>query len=311
MKSNEYKLETINGAKIHVYEWLPDDSIEIKGVLQIAHGMAEHAGRYFSFARFLTNNGYAVYANDHKGHGKTAGQIDKLGFWGKKDGWDKLVADFKSLSSYIVEKHPEKAFFVFGHSMGSFLVRSYLLNPLSTLNGAILSGTAGNPGVSGKIGMLLLRFLLLFYPPNRASKLIGRLSFSLYNKKFKPNRTQFDWLSRDIEQVDLYVKDPFCGFLFSLQSFYDMLKALFIVNRQSTINLVAKDLPLLFFAGDKDPVGNNAKGVKEVYRKFIKAGAQNSKLKLFKEGRHEMLNELNKKEVYQLVLEWLNNINHH
>jgi len=306
LKSNEYKLNTAEDKEIQVYEWLPDEGTEINGLLQISHGMAEHAKRYRYFAGFLTQNGYAVYANDHRGHGKTAGKIENLGFSSEKNGWGVIVDDLKALSLHIKDKHPKKPFFILGHSMGSFLLRQYILNPPFKLNGIILSGTAGNPGALGKIGVFMTKFLMLFNSKRSPSKLMDTLSFGAYNKKFKPNRTTFDWLSRDNEQVDKYIDDPYCGTIFSLQFFNDMLKGLLFVSQQSTIDKTAEDLPILIFSGDKDPVGENGKGVNEVYNKFKKAGVKNITLKLFTGGRHEMLNEINNDEVYMLILDWLN-----
>lgn len=306
MKSNEYKLSTTEDFEIQVYEWLPDDTSSIKGLVQIAHGLAEHGKRYADFANFLTRNNYAVYANDHRGHGKTAGKIESLGFFAHENGWDKVIDDMKVLSRHIVEKHPEKPFFVLGHSMGSFLTRKYILEPPFKLNGAILSGTGGNPGFLGSVGIFLTRVIMLFYPKNSQSKLMDKLSFGAFNNNFKPNRTEFDWLSRDNEQVDKYIEDPYCGNISSLKLFNDMLNGLLYVSKQSNIDKTAEDLPVYIFSGAKDPVGNNGKGVTEVYDKYKKAGIKNIKLKLYSEGRHEMLNEINRDEVYKNILDWLN-----
>jgi alpha-beta hydrolase superfamily lysophospholipase len=310
MRSNEYKLTITEDFEIQIYEWLPDEAAKIKGVLQISHGMAEHAKRYKDFATFLTQNNYAVYANDHRGHGKTAGKVENVGFFAERNGWEKVVDDLKALSKHIKEKHPEAPFFVFGHSMGSFLMRDYVQNPPFKINGAIFSGTAGNPGIVGKVGVFITKLLLLFNSPQKPSKLMNTLSFGAYNNKFKPNRTSFDWLSRDNEQVDKYINDDYCGTNFSIKFYNDLLKGLLTINKQSTMNLVAEDLPILLFSGDMDPVGDFGKGVKEVYNKYKKAGVKNVTIKLFDQGRHEMLNEINKEEVYILILDWLNKNNY-
>ena len=306
MKSNEFKLETNDGTKIHVYEWLPDDSGEIIGLVQLAHGMAEHAGRFEDFARFLTLNNYAVYANDHRGHGKTAGSLDNVGFLAPKNGWDKVVSDFRQLSLYIKEKNKDKPLYVFGHSGGSFIVRKFILDAGPRLKGVIISGTGGDPGILGVVGVLITRVMMIFYPAKSPSPLMDRMTFGSFNKPFKPNRTKFDWLSHDNEQVDKYVADQYCGAVFSIGYFNDLAKAVLFVNKQKNINETPHELPVLIFSGEKDPVGNNGKGVTEVYKKFKKAGVKNLTLKLFDNGRHEMLNETNKKEVYQFILDWIN-----
>jgi alpha-beta hydrolase superfamily lysophospholipase len=305
MKSKEFKLKATDGAEIHVYEWLPDDSGKIIGLVQIAHGMAEHAGRYEDFARFLTLNGYAVYANDHRGHGKTAGSLDNVGFLAPKNGWDKVVSDFRQLSLYIKEKNKDKLYYVFGHSGGSFIVRKFILETDPRLQGAIISGTAGNPGILGLFGVFMTRIMMFFYPSKSPSPFMDKLTFGAFNKPFKPNRTKFDWLSHDYEQVDKYVADPYCGSVFSIGYFNDLARAVLFVSKQKNINNTPIDLPVLIFSGEKDPVGNNGKGVTEVYNKFKKAGIKNLTLKLFTGGRHEMLNESNKNEVYQFILDWL------
>jgi alpha-beta hydrolase superfamily lysophospholipase len=305
MKSNEFKLETTDGDQIHVYEWLPDDSGEIKGLVQLAHGMAEHAGRFEDFAGFLTLNNYAVYANDHRGHGKTAGSLDNVGFLAPKNGWDKVVSDFRLLSLYIKEKNKDKGLFIFGHSGGSFIVRKFILDPGTKLQGVIISGTGGDPGILGVLGVFMTRVMMIFYPANSPSPFMDKMTFGSFNKPFKPNRTKFDWLSHDNEQVDKYVTDPYCGGVFSIGYFNDLAKAVLYVNKQKNIDKTPQDLPVLIFSGEKDPVGNSGIGVIEVYNKFKKAGVKNLTLKIFKNGRHEMLNETNKNEVYQFILDWI------
>jgi len=305
MKSNQYKIKADDGTGIHVYEWLPDKHSTIRGVVQIVHGMAEHAGRYEDFAGFLTSNDFAVYANDHRGHGKTAGNIENVGFVSPKNGWEKMVSDLKLVSRHIKEKNNEKPLYVLGHSMGSYLTRNFMLDPGTEIRGVIISGTGDNPGFLGHIGIFLTQIMLLFYPAKSPSPLMFDLSFGAFNKPFKPNRTKFDWLSRDNDQVDKYVNDPFCGGVSSIGFFRDFLKGVLFVTRQNTINNVPKELPVLCFSGDNDPAGNNGKGVTGVYQKFKKAGVKNITLKLYAGGRHEMLNETNKDEVYRFTLDWL------
>lgn len=305
MMAKEYKLKISDSHEMQVYEWFPDENIELLGVLQISHGMTEHGKRYQHFAKFLNNNGFAVYASDHRGHGKTAGSEEKLGHFSDNDGWNKVVNDLKQVSKHIKEKHPDLPFYILGHSMGSFLVRDYLIKPPFKLNGVILSGTAGDPGILGQIGLMLTKFTLLFKKKNKASKMMNQLSFGSYNKSFKPNRTKFDWLSRDNEQVDKYIEDPLCGFICSIKFFEDLLTGLLKVNQKETFNKIAEDLPIYLISGGKDPVGNNGRGVNQVYSNFKKAGVKNITMKLYSEGRHEMLNEINKEEVYSNILTWM------
>jgi alpha-beta hydrolase superfamily lysophospholipase len=307
MKSSGFNLHAADGSEFHVYEWLPDSG-EIAGILQIAHGMAEHGKRYEPFAEFLTQNNFAVYANDHRGHGKTAGDITNVGFLGSDNGWDLLVSDCKLLGLHLQKTYTGIPHYVFGHSMGSLVVRNLIMDPGMNLNGAILSGTAFDPGILGFLGLLLTRVILSFNPGKSASPFMNRLVFGAFNKSFVPNRTKFDWLSRDNEQVDKYIKDPYCGGVFSIRFFNDFLTGLIYVSKQRNMDKMSPGLPVLIFSGDKDPAGHNGKGVTEVYNKFKKAGMANVTLKLFPDGRHEMLNEINRDEVYGFILDWLLNM---
>jgi len=205
----------------------------------------------------------------------------------------------------IKEDNPKIPVYIFGHSMGSFVVRNFIMNPKISVAGAILSGTGGNPGILGNIGLMLTKMIMIFKPAQSPSPLMDTLSFGKFNAAFKPNRTKFDWLSRDNIEVDKYIGDPFCGTIFSVGFFKDLLTGVRFVNNQKNMEQVPEDLPILMFSGAKDPVGNNGQGVTEVYNKLKKAGVKNMTMRLFEEGRHEMLNEINKMDVYQFILDWL------
>jgi alpha-beta hydrolase superfamily lysophospholipase len=306
MKSNQYKIPASDNTPVHVYEWFPNDGQSIRGIVQFVHGMAEHAGRYEEFASFLTNNGFLVLANDHRGHGKTAGTSDKLGVIPEGATWEDVYDDLKTVSIYARKKYPGKPFFILGHSMGSFLTRKLLTNKDYKPTGVILSGTAGNPGMLGFTGILITKIMMLYNSGNTRTKLMYKLTFETYNKVFKPNRTPYDWLTRDNAQVEKYLNDPYCGAVFSIGFFNWLLKTMMFINLRVNFETTPKDLPILLFSGTSDPVGNFGKGVNEVFKKFKKAGVKDISLKLYEGGRHEMLNEINYKEVYQLVLDWLN-----
>ncbi|MCF6241218.1 MAG: lysophospholipase [Bacteroidales bacterium] len=305
MNKSEYKLKASDETQIHVYECLPDNPADVKACLQIAHGMAEHAKRYDDFASFLNKHGFAVYANDHRGHGKTAGSIENLGYFADEKGFEKVVDDMRVLTDKIKSEFPDKPVFLLGHSMGSFLSRFYAIEDASKINGLILSGTAGDPGMLGQIGKLLSNLIAAVSGKKSQTPLMTSLSFGAYNKQFKPNRTDFDWLSRDNEQVDKYVNDPYCGTVFTAGFYKDMLGGLLYVNQNQAIKKMRKDLPVLLISGDKDPVSENGKGVKEVYEKMNKAGLNDVEMKLYPDARHEILNEINKDEVYNDVLNWI------
>jgi alpha-beta hydrolase superfamily lysophospholipase len=303
MKAKTFTLKGKDGAKVYVYAWLPDS--KPAAAVQISHGMAEHAARYERFAEALTQAGFAVYANDQRGHGKTAGSLEKVGWIAEKDGLDLVIDDLHRLSDAIRKEQPGVPLFLFGHSMGSFLSRDYISRWGKDLAGVVLSGTGGNPGLLGKIGYLVALVEKTLKGSKAKSPLLTSLSFGAYNKPFKPNRTEFDWLSRDNAEVDKYVADPYCGGVFSTGFWADFLKGLGALYRPDYLPKIPKNLPVYLFSGEKDPVGNNTKGVKEVYDSYKKAGLTDVTLKFYPDGRHEMLNEINRKEVFKDVIDWL------
>ena len=305
MKSDTFTFKTSDGIQIFTYRWMPDEASAVKGVVQIAHGMAEHAARYERFADALTKAGYAVYANDHRGHGKTAGSQDNLGYFADENGWEKVVEDMHTLTGIIKKENPNKPFFLFGHSMGSFLSRHYSMLYASELTGLILSGTGGDPGAIGKIGLFVAKMDAMFHGRKAKSEIMNKLSFGAFNSAFKPNRTDYDWLSRDNAEVDKYINDPLCGTVFTAGFFCDMLGGLDFINKKENIGKIPKNLPIYLFSGAKDPVGGNTKGVNQVYNSLKNAGIGDLTLKFYENGRHESLNEINRDEVSRDVIAWL------
>jgi len=305
MKSKIFPLAAADGTSIFIYQWLPDTKKKIKAAIQISHGMAEHAARYERFAAELVQAGYAVYANDHRGHGKTAGSLDTVGYFADEQGWEKVVEDQFTITRHIKKEHPGLPVFLLGHSMGSFISRNYVMNHGGELKGLILSGTAGDPGLLGKIGYLVAKREAKKVGRKTRSPFLDKLSFGKFNNAFKPNRTAFDWLSRDNAEVDKYVDDPWCGEVFTAGFFCDLLPALTYINRQENINRIPRDLPIYLFSGALDPVGGNTKGVLQVYKSFLKAGIRDVSYKFYPEARHETLNEINRDEVFRDVIAWL------
>jgi alpha-beta hydrolase superfamily lysophospholipase len=305
MKSESFTFKDKGGLEIFVYKWLPGEDVQVKGVVQIAHGMAETAARYEGLASVLTNNGFIVYANDHRGHGKTAGEISKLGDLGE-DGFNSMVENMKELNDMIKKENLALPVFLLGHSMGSFLTQRYICLYGSELKGAVLSGSCGKQGIIIDIGRLIAKREIKKVGRRSKSIKLNKLSFGSYNNYFKPTRTDFDWLSRDNKEVDKYMDDPFCGTVFTAGFFYDFLGGLKIIASQKEINNVPKELPIYIFSGDKDPVGKNGKGVLKLIKTYKEHGIADLTHKLYKDGRHEMLNEINKEEVTFDVLKWLN-----
>jgi alpha-beta hydrolase superfamily lysophospholipase len=303
MQASTFTLATSDGTRLHVHRWLPQGPA--KAVVQIAHGMAEHSGRYERFAQRLTDTGYAVYAHDHRGHGDTARTPDEEGYFADDHGFDTVVDDLHLVSERAREEQPGVPFFLFGHSMGSFLSRSYIARFGSELDGVILSGTAGDPGLLGKVGRGIATVEARLRGRHHRSALLDKLSFGQYNAAFKPNRTRFDWLSRDEAEVDKYVADPRCGNVFTSGFFIDLLGGLADVNSEATVARVPVNLPIHLMSGSVDPVGANGKGVQQVADQLVRRGVEDVTIRLWPDGRHEMLNETNRDEVMDELVAWL------
>ncbi|MBP7735347.1 MAG: lysophospholipase [Spirochaetes bacterium] len=306
MKSDTFTFKAADGTKIFAYRWMPDSKQDIKAALQIAHGMAEHGARYERFAGELVKAGYAVYANDHRGHGKTAGSLENVGFFADVDGWNKVVDDMHVLTTLIKKENPALPIFLLGHSMGSFLSRNYAMLHGNDIKGLILSGTAGDPGLLGKVGLLVAKIDAAWKGKKTKSPLLDKLSFGAYNNAFKPNRTKFDWLSRDNAEVDKYVADPYCGDVFTAGFFCDLVSGLAFISDDRNVAKIPRELPIYLFSGSMDPVGANTRGVLQVYNSLVKSGIGEVTYKFYEGARHETLNELNRDEVFSDVIAWLN-----
>lgn len=303
---SEYYFPSTDGStSIHVNQWVPEEG-KIKGIVQIAHGVAEYGKRYKDFATFLCENGFVVVANDHLGHGESLIYDSPMVYFGEKDGWWKVVDDVEELRRRTAETYPDIPYFLFGHSMGSFISRTHLIRHAGKLDGCILCGTGflGAPMIAG--GKFIANHEIKRLGKKGFSPIADKLAFGSYNKKFAPNRTPFDWISFSKENVDAYIADPLCGGDTTLGLFYDMLGGLSYINKQKNINTMDKAQPILFIAGDKDPVGEMGKGVKRAYNAFRKSGLKDVDLKLYEGLRHEILNEKEHQMVYDDVLDWLN-----
>ena len=288
--------------KCNVSLWTPEGGP--KAVVQIVHGVAEYAGRYDHFARYLADHGFVVCGEDHLGHGKTVDD-GKYGYFGKKDGWTLVTSDVRRLRVLMGEKYPGIPYFLLGHSMGSFLARTYLCAYPGTADGCILSGTGQEKPALVAAGKAVASAICAVKGPETVSALVDKLSLGAYNKQFAPNRTTADWICRDESVVDAYLKDPFCTFKPTAGMFRDMMGGLQYISSEEALSRMDPSTPVYLFSGDRDPVGSNGEGVKKVYGFFKDHGTADLTMKLYPGGRHEMLNEINKGEVYADVLAWL------
>ncbi|MCK9254924.1 MAG: alpha/beta hydrolase [Bacteroidales bacterium] len=305
MKIIENWFRTSDGKQVFYNEFLPKDTEKVKFVVQIFHGMAEHSERYTHFAEFLVKNGAAVYASDHRGHGRNCLRPGEYGVWAKKGTWFSIVDDLKILNDITAKNFPDKPNFILGHSMGSFLARSFITRYSTGINGVILSGTGTNSNFVLKIAKTIAWLQCFLRGVARPAKLLDKLSFSSFNKEYN---TEYQWLTRDQNVVGDYINDPYCGGVFSCSFYYNFFAGLICVNQLNNAKKISKDLPIFFISGDKDPVGNYGKGVEQAIEFYKKAKISKIDLKLYPEARHEILNETNKEEVYKDILNWISKL---
>jgi alpha-beta hydrolase superfamily lysophospholipase len=292
-----------DGKPVHVYRFLPDGPV--RAVLHLAHGLCEHAGRYERLAQELTARGIAVYANDHRGHGKTAATDEELGFF--QGGVPRVLADLVELVSSEKHAHPGVPFVMMGHSMGSFLVQELMITHGAEFQAAVLSGSNGKPNLLAAMGRSMARFERWRLGPQGKSALIRALAFDAFNKPFG-KRTAFEWLSRDTAEVDKYVADPRCGFDATTElwvGLLDLLAQIAIAERQARI---PSRLPVYVFAGAEDTSSDRTKGLAQLLEAYQAAGVRSVQHKFYEGARHETLNETNRAEVTADLLAWLEGV---
>ncbi|HBE9444038.1 hydrolase, alpha/beta fold family protein [Clostridioides difficile] len=306
MKCTNFTFKGEEGLDIYTYKWEDENIKNPKAVVQIAHGMAETAQRYETFAKVLTKNGYIVYINDHRGHGKTAKIIENVGHLAEKEGFRCLVEDMYTLTNIIKKENEDLPIYLFGHSMGSFASQRYIMDYSNNLSGLILCGSNGRQGIILNLAHMIINREIKKYGRRSRSNKINDLIFG--GEIIRRNeKTKFDWLSRDKEQVEKYINDPFCGVVCSCGFFYDLIQGLKEIEDKENLKKVPLDVPIYIISGDKDPIGKNGKGVLRLRDRYIKLGVKDVTCKLYKGGRHELLNEINKEEVFEDVICWLNN----
>ncbi len=276
-----------------------------KGVVQIAHGIAEHIERYDDFMCFLAEHGYVAVGNDHLGHGQSAARLDELGIFSEDNGWDYVVRDMDQLRDRVREEYHDIPYIFFGHSMGSFLTRTYIIQHPDKYDAAILSGTGQQSPALISAGFFAANMTVKLKGARGSGQMLNDMAFGSYCKKIVEPRTPFDWLSRVPEEVDKYIADPKCGFVCKCSLYRDMMGGLKFLTKQGNIDKMNKDAPIYFMSGAEDPVGDYGAGVEKAYKAFCRAGLHDVTIRLYPEGRHEMLNEENRDEVKQDILRWL------
>ena len=265
--------------------------VPVRAVLQICHGVAEHIARYDKFARALNERGIVVAGHDHLGHGRSLPEGDTPVYFGEGNTWDTVVDDIYVLHQRLRQRYPDVPLCIMGHSMGSFLTRTYLIRYPGTVKAAVIMGTGWQSRAAVNGGLALANAIAAVSGESATSDVVTELAFGSYNKLFAPNRTKVDWLSADEENVDAYIADPMCGADATVGLFRQMLHGIRFNQRMSHLRRMDREVPVLFVSGDKDPVGGCGKGVVQTYEAFKAAGMRDCTLKLYPELRHEILNE--------------------
>lgn len=297
-------LSTDGKTTLHGKAWLPTDG-KVIAVLQIAHGVAEYIARYDGFARFLNEQGIAVFGHDHLGHGLSLPEDGVPVYFGQGNTWNTVVDDMYRLHLRIKEQFPDTPLFLMGHSMGSFLARTYLIRYSGTVRGAIIMGTGWQNEATITAGLLIAKAIARARGEAATSDFVTNLAFGAYNKPFAPTRTGYDWLSADTDNVDSYIADPLCGNDTTVGLFREMLLGFRFNQKRDHLMKMDKKCPLLLISGKDDPVGGMSKGVRQTYEAFRDAGMEDVTLRFYDGLRHEILNEAAQKDaVYADIYDW-------
>jgi alpha-beta hydrolase superfamily lysophospholipase len=304
MRTSPFEWTADDGKRIVVHVWNPDSDAEPRAVVHIVHGMSEHGARYARVAEVLTASGFVVVAHDQRGHGKTATD-DELGFFGPGDGWGRALADIRGLLAYTRAKHAGVPQAIIGHSMGSFLTQRIVSDEGSNLSAAVLSATNGPPNALARAGVFIARAERARVGERGKSRVLQGLSFDGFNRAFRPNRTAFDWLSRDEAEVDKYVADDRCGFPASASLWVQLLEALPGLLAPDVVARIPKTLPVYVLAGAEDPVHEKTRGLKGLLSAYAKAGLSDVTYRAWPGARHEVFNETNRAQVIAEMRDWL------
>lgn len=302
---SDFFYDSHGSGKIHACCWEPNGPI--RGIVQIVHGISEHIHRYDDFAAFLNAQGYLVVAQDHMGHGKSVGVDGVKGYF--HGGWFTAVEDSCTLLLMTQKKYPGIPYILFGHSMGSFLVRTILVKyPQYPLAGCVLCGTGWQPQTALTAGIRIANLICRVGDAKKPSKLLIALAFGTYNRKIERPLTPFDWVSRDHKVVQAFMSDPMGGCMISAGLMRDMFTGISYIQQESSLANMDKQLPVYLVAGGDDPVGGYGKGVHRTAEALKEAGMERVSLRIFPMCRHEILNEINRKEIWQNIGQWIENV---
>ncbi len=291
---------------VHAELYIPSEG-EVRGVVQLAHGMVDHVGRYGALAEYLAEQGFVFAGSDHLGHGRTAASPDDFGYFAPRGGYSLVIDDLYKMNRILHEYYPSLPVVLLGHSMGSFLARLYAERYSESISGLIIHGTAGkNPILP--LGLAITKLIRLIYGERHRSSFIRSLADGGYNKRFDPAEGKDAWLTRDTSLLPWQGEDPYTGFTFTVSGYIDLFTMLGECNSGRWFDGYPLRLPTLMMSGGGDPVGNFGKGVRFVYDRLLRAGVQDLELKLYDGARHELFNETNRAEVFADITEWLTRV---
>jgi alpha-beta hydrolase superfamily lysophospholipase len=312
MKSSTFTFTDQDGINIFVYKWEPES--EPKAIVQFIHGMAEHAKRYTEVAEALCNAGFICYAHDQRGHGLTAGDLTEATLKGNagvlgKNGWRGVVNDVHELSKIIKKEKPNLPLFLIGHSWGAMVVQDYIQEWGNEIKGCILSGTTGKiKTLVLKAGKMIVKNEIKKLGPTAPSEKMHDMNFKSYNHDWQQEdgATGFEWLSRDKTEIQKYIDDPWCGFITPATFWLESINGSTKVYDEENEQKIPKELPIHFISGALCPVGNKTKGVTAMINRLKKYNIKEVTYKFYPDTRHELFHEINRKEVFQDVINWLN-----
>ena len=304
IKKEDFYFDSRDGEhKIHGIRWIPEERPVC--IVQIVHGMAEYIDRYDEFARYLADKGIMVVGDDHLGHGKSVKPGEKYGYFCKEDAPTVLVRDEHRLKKITQKQYAGVPYIILGHSMGSFIVRNYLFRYGTGIDGALIVGT----GMQSKPVLLCARILAgidgALFGAGHISKLVDKAAFGVYNKRIDSPKTPFDWLSRNEDNVRRYINDPMCGFIFTANGFQTLFRLIRNLHDVEKLKKMPHSLPVFFLAGADDPVGDYGRSVERVYKSFKELGMENVQMKLYPKDRHEILNEVDREDIYGDIYRWI------
>lgn len=305
MNRAEYFLDSSRDEhQIYTYKW--EQTEQPKAIIQIVHGAGEYANRYDTFAKVLVSRGFVVYSHDHRGHGKSVKDNERFGYFGEEDGFRTLVEDTYEVTKHIKAEYPDKKLFVLGHSMGSFVARYFAILYSDQIDGLLVVGTGNNSVASLNVGIKVAETYIRTHKGHKPNILLDTLIFKAFDLNFIGDKGKNAWLSRDKESREAFNNDAYCGVKFTSYAFRDMFTGVKFVTDPENVAKIRKDLPIFMLSGDKDPVGGNGKMVKKAYDLYKNQDIKSVKIKLYKDMRHEILNEIGKQEVYKDIIIWIN-----